>query len=192
LGPDSPALPVNVLGRNNLFHNGSLTLRQPYVPTTWGFYDNAFDGVNLTQNTNNIPNGFNCYVNATRLLPNSVNEVVLTNFTYQTGPLGAFYQGQTNLANVGSQAANLSGLFHYTTTINQVKETNSVVDIGYHLVALNAQNAPVDSDGDGSADYIEDRNGNGAVDSGETDWQSAWDPGLRVFITEPKKNAKIP
>jgi hypothetical protein len=41
-------------------------------------------------------------------------------------------------------------------------------------------------------DYFEDINGNGSVDSGETDWNSATDLGLRVFITEPKGNGSIP
>ena len=51
---------------------------------------------------------------------------------------------------------------------------------------------PWDTDGDGLADYLEDSNGNGAVDSGETDWQSASDLGLKVWITEPKSNSNIP
>jgi len=50
----------------------------------------------------------------------------------------------------------------------------------------------VDTDGDGIPDYLEDRNGNGSVDTGETDWQSASDLGLKVWITEPKSNANIP
>ena len=51
---------------------------------------------------------------------------------------------------------------------------------------------PWDSDGDGLADCLEDSNGNGAVDSGETDWQSAADFGLKVWITEPKSNSNLP
>jgi len=49
-----------------------------------------------------------------------------------------------------------------------------------------------DTDGDGVADYFEDRNGNGTVDSGETDFQSATDLGLKVWITQPKSNSNIP
>ena len=51
---------------------------------------------------------------------------------------------------------------------------------------------PLDYDGDGLPDYFEDRNGNGSVDSGETDWRSATDLGLKVWITEPKNNSNIP
>jgi hypothetical protein len=45
-----------------------------------------------------------------------------------------------------------------------------VVDIGYHYVALNTNGVPLDSNGDGIPDYIEDANGDGVVDSGETPW----------------------
>src|SRR6266536_5127219 len=49
-----------------------------------------------------------------------------------------------------------------------------------------------DIDGDGWPDYLEDRNGNGVVDTGETDWHSSTDFGLKVWITEPKSNSNIP
>ena len=49
-----------------------------------------------------------------------------------------------------------------------------------------------DTDSDGTPDYQEDANGNGSVDSGETDWKNASDWGLRVFITRPKRGANIP
>jgi hypothetical protein len=42
-----------------------------------------------------------------------------------------------------------------------VKEATSTVDIGCHFAALNTNNVPVDTDGDGLADWFEDRNGNG-------------------------------
>lgn len=123
---------------------------------------------------------------APRLAPAGSNDVVVTNYVWQSGGLGDAYQGLTNLINRGSQSADRAGLYHYTTQTNQVKETNSVVDIGFHYVALDADGNPVDTDGDGMPDYLEDTNGNGAVDSGETDWQNAADLGLKVRITVPR------
>ena len=60
------------------------------------------------------------------------------------------------------------------------------------VVALDANGSPFDGDLDGAADYWEDRNGNGSVDSGETDWNSYLDTGLVVRITEPKKTSNVP
>ncbi len=51
---------------------------------------------------------------------------------------------------------------------------------------------PLDSDGDGLADHLEDRNGNGALNSGETDWNSPSDLGFKVLITQPKAASPIP
>ena len=59
-----------------------------------------------------------------------------------------------------------------------MKETNSIVDMGYHYVAVDANGNPVDSNGDGIPDYLQDANGNGLVDAGETNW------GLAI-LTQP-------
>lgn len=56
------------------------------------------------------------------------------------------------------------------------------------LIAARAR----DSDGDGFPDYWEDGNGNGSLNSGETDWTSATDGGLKVNISVPKANSNIP
>ena len=47
------------------------------------------------------------------------------------------------------------------------------MDIGLHYVALDANGNMADFDGDGLPDYIEDANGNGSLDAGETSWTSA-------------------
>jgi len=71
-------------------------------------------------------------------------------------------------------------------------ETNSWLGCGFHPVLRNIEVLPIDSDGDGWFDYVEDSNGNGTVDSGETDWENASDLGLKVWITEPKRTANLP
>jgi hypothetical protein len=101
--------------------------------------------------------------------------LTVTNITYHAGWLGRFYL-PTNLTshsvlfNSGSQNATNAVLYHFCVATNQVKETNSVVDIGYHSVAVTSTGQPLDTDADSAADYLEDANGNGSVDSGETDW----------------------
>src|SRR5207247_1302064 len=45
----------------------------------------------------------------------------------------------SSLINAGSRNATNVGLYHYTVRLDQTKETNSAVDIGYHYVALSAE-----------------------------------------------------
>ena len=98
-------------------------------------------------------------------------------------------QGAENgLVNNGSRAASLAGLYQHATQIAQGKELGSMADIGFHYVALDGSGNPYDADSDGFPDYFEDTNGNGSVDTGETNWQSydspnglTGNPGLQVF-----------
>ena len=47
-----------------------------------------------------------------------------------------------------------------------------MVDIGYHYVATDAYGNPLDSNGNGIPDYLEDANGDGMFDAGDlADWQ---------------------
>ena len=128
----------------------------------------------------------------------------LTLLDYQTGALGSFYyntnksggyDGGTNTAwliHAGNGSAANVGLYHYTVTTNNVVEGTNVVSIGFHYVAVGANGLPLDSNGDGIPDYLEDVNGNGVVDSGEINWQVGGDLGLQVWITQPQNNSVIP
>lgn len=62
-----------------------------------------------------------------------------------------------------------NGLYHFTVSPTLVKETNSIADIGFHYVAT-VDAMPSDTDHDGVADYLEDGDGDGAQDAGETDY----------------------
>ena len=57
---------------------------------------------------------------------------------------------------------------------------------------VESYSTPIDFDRDGLVDYLEDTNGNGSVNSGETHWQDAADAGLKVIITQPKANSVLP
>jgi hypothetical protein len=56
-----------------------------------------------------------------------------------------------------------------------MKETNSVVDVGCHYVALDLNGLPVSTGGDGLADYLKDSNGNGVYDAGDLGNYQAYD-----------------
>jgi hypothetical protein len=128
----------------------------------------------------------------------TTNFLVISNFSWVIGPLGNYYQTNTSLLiNAGNVTADQMGLYHFTTITNtvggiEIPETNSYVDLGYHYVALGANGLPMDSNGDGIPDYLEDANGNGVVDSGEIGWNLTNDLGLTVVITQPANNSQFP
>lgn len=167
--------------------------------------DSAFDdGVDLNtsdpySSTSSLTYyDYNAFLtNKARTTPTGAHDVIVTNFNWQTGWLGRFYlPTDSTVIDVGSVTAPTVGLYHFTTqTPDNSKETSSQVDMGYHYVGTDSSGRPIDSDGDGAPDYLEDVNGNGSVDSGETDWSppnGVADLGLRVRITEPKRNANLP
>jgi hypothetical protein len=169
---------------NNLNYRATVRFGSLASSNAWSVHNNAFDGCAPALTTQYAMNGYNAYYNCTfRLYPTNASDLVSTNnLAYESGPLGNFYQPTNSpLLNAGSTNADLVGLYHYTSTVSQVKETNSVVDIAYHYVAVDANGNPVDSDGDGIPDYLEDVNGNGAYNSGTDigNWQSADTAGSR-------------
>lgn len=170
---------LSLVANNNLFHGGYLGLGDPLEGGNYSFNftDNLFDRTSVNQFGLTVTHGYNGYLtNCSRLTPTNVNDKVLTSMTYDSGALGCFYQlNNSLLINAGSRTAGAAGLYHYTTLANQEKEAGSTVDIGFHYMALNG-GTPVDTDGDGLPDYIEDRNGNGHFDivtTTETDWKNA-------------------
>ena len=184
-----PASGGAIHARNNLFRNlhemdfnqGSSNV----LMTNSSFMDNLFDtlpyfadGRNPLVVSNNAYYQFSFWNTGSGNDPNrwtnSPNKV-LTSLSYLTGPLGNYYlPTNSTLINAGSRTADAAMLFHFCSTTNQVKETNSVVDIGAHFVAVDAAGKPLDYDGDGLYDYVEDRNRNGQLDPSlfETDWQT--------------------
>ena len=157
-------------GFNNLFRAGTVTLNRN-GSTAWLCKDNLFDQSTISA-TASLTHGNNGYVtNANRLSPNQATDKILTNAPiYQTSFLGNYYYPTnggllSTLLNAGSRSATNAGLYHYTVTTNQVQETNSTVDIGFHYVAEDTKGVLIDSNGDGLSDYLQDRNGNGVYDS---------------------------
>ena len=192
---------ANVNLEDCTFYNGFLALCRyaGQSASFWNIQNTAFDGTAFLTSDNfngnpsytafdyNAYNGSNNswatynsgYVNTNRLETVGLHDVIVTNFNWQSSWLGNYYlPTNSTLIDAGSTTANQVGLYHFTTQTNQTKETNSIVDIGYHYVATDNNGNPVDTDGDGISDYLEDANGNGAWDTNETDWALA-------IITQP-------
>ena len=181
---------------NNLFQGGAFfaTLQLgSQVISGWNVKDNLFYGAAQSIYTDTggssqlyiSNNGFTA--GTTNLLGGGNNKTNLT-ADYQTGSLGNYYYptsggNLSQLINAGSRTADVAGLYHFTTQTNQMVEGNSIVDIGYHYVATDAYGNPLDSNGDGIPDYIEDANGDGLADDGETNWAP------KISITNPVNNA---
>lgn len=192
--------------RNNTFFGGEFAFNPQ--PTNAILADNLFDHTvfDYDLSGHGYAGAFNAYAtnasvtNLQRQLPAQPTDIILASSpNYQTGPLGSYYQlASSALFNADTnKTAGQVGLFHYTTITNlvsgyEIKETNSWLDVGLHYVATDANGNPIDTSGKGIPDYLQDANGNGVVDSGETDWTSFTDLGLKVLITKPSQNATIP
>jgi hypothetical protein len=188
--------------RNCTMHESSI-LTAHWSGSTWPTWieNCAFEGTDLSSvsdpsggNTNITYCNFNAFLtNATRLPVLGVNDVTnIVSFNWQTSWFGNYYLPTSSpLINAGSTTADQVGLYHFTTQTNQVPETNSIVDIGYHYVATDQYGNPVDTNGDGVADYLEDANGNGLWDSGEINWNT-YDTSLKVLISRPRNGTSLP
>lgn len=112
-----------------------------------------------------------------KLSETNTADIILTGSTYLRGPLGKYYLPSTSsLINAGTPTANLVGLYHYTTQTNQLKEGTSTNDISFHYVALDTNGAPMDTDGGGVPDFIENAAGDGSTNNvGESNWQNGTD-----------------
>ena len=142
-------------------------------PVSVNVYDSGYNLLGQTQIASASSNLWQIGWNGTQFTTAYTvqSNTVLTSFNWQPSWFGSYYLPSNSPAvNAGDVTADKVGLYHFTTTTNQVKETNSIVDIGYHYVATDAYGNAVDTDGDGLPDYIEDANGNGVVDAGETSW----------------------
>jgi hypothetical protein len=163
---------------NNLFSQGALR----FAGSSGDFLarDNMFHQTDLASQAGTaLAHDYNGYLAGyPRWLPAGGHDVLLPSLVvYSAGPLGRFYYPPddgvlSRLLDQGSRPAVEAGLYHFTTTTDQRKENISPVDIGFHYPACESD-WPKDTDEDGLADYIEDANGNGKTEEGETDYRSA-------------------
>ena len=178
--------------RNCTFYGGSINLGHSESAPYWGvsIRDCSFDGTSFDFSppwngsswdwtwldadynaTNNVT-----FVQEADLtaLPGPNNVIPPSGFNWQSSWFGNFYLPTNSpLINAGDRTADQIGLFHFTTQTSQAIEGFSTVDIGYHYVAADQYGNPLDSNGDGIPDYLEDANGDGLWDNGETNWDLA-------------------
>lgn len=171
----------NCYMENCLVWNGRLAMQRDGPGATWVIENTAFDGTSiaLTDGANGDTNytrfDHNAYLQGADQLPYDTSDVTnIISYNWQSNWFGNFYLPPNSLLiQAGSTNANLLGLYHFTTQTNQVPETNSIVDIGYHYVATDQYGNPLDTNGDGIPDYLEDADGNGLWNNDETNWALA-------------------
>ena len=160
--------------------------------------DNLFDKTSIPYDLTGLgyDGGYNAFIaGCDRLKPTNSTDIVLASSPAydKFGPNDYYLPADSQLIDAGSAAnAGTLGFYHFTTVTNQTKEASSRVDIGFHRVALDSNGNPSDADADGRIDVDEDTNGNGQLNSGETDWQDPYDAGLKIWITQPKRNSNMP
>ena len=170
--------------QNNTFHGGCLSLETP----NWAINDNIFDKTTLEISVlgPNYSASHNAYVNVSPYapVPGDNSPIALSaSPTYAVGQLGSFYLGGNNTALIcpvrsPAKTAGAVGLYHYTVLANHPKEGSSSLSIGYHYVALNSGNGPIDTAFEAGidtvlpvgappvGDYLKDYNGNGTFERG--------------------------
>jgi alpha-tubulin suppressor-like RCC1 family protein len=190
------SLVINFTNENCTYYNGELALARESTETGdsqsfWSIENTIFDGTLLVYldnyngsadhsfyeynayNTNN-PSwqtyGFP-YSNwtQTNTLENfGSSDLLTTNYNWESSWFGDFYLPTNSLLiQKGSTNANFLGLYHFTTQTNQTIEGTNKVTMGYQYVAADADGNPLDTDGDGIPDYVEDGNGDGIYDAGD-------------------------
>ena len=203
-GGQVAGLPGNEIQlRNCTWRGGLFQLTRWYSPIPVSLRDTAFDGTAFDVNDDYAQDpaytdyDYNAFLTGSpRTTPTGAHDVLVGNFGWLPGALGRYYLpvGST-LINAGSQTAAASGLYHFTTTTDQAKEAATTVDIGLHWLALDGEGKPVDSDKDSLADYLEDRDGNGAYGGGDlANWSKVDTDGdalsdwaeLNVYGSDPK------
>jgi hypothetical protein len=183
--------------RNCTYIGGSLVFVPYETNMPISVLDCAFEGTAFTISSygtgTNTDYDYDAYTNGAPELPatGTHNITNIVSYYWQSSWLGNYYLPPgSSLINAGDVPASQVGLYHFTIQTNQVPEGTNIVSIGYHYVAVDQYGNPLDSNGDGIPDYLEDANGNGIYDTGDLgDWQNL---NLNVIITRPRNGGILP
>jgi hypothetical protein len=105
----------------------------------WTFKNNIFKGIAFTNVVarGTVISDYNAYSGCVQQFTTFGLHDQIVTVPFESGPLGRFYLPTNSpLINAGNQTASSLGLYHHTTQVEQRKENTTVVDIGYHYVAL--------------------------------------------------------
>lgn len=172
---------VNRYVYNNLFRVGSVHLQESGYGTRI-MRDNFFDQAVIYQDGTWTEEDYNGYVTGfNRLSPNQTTDKVISAAGYLTGKLGIYYYNLTPMGTLidadDTRSPATAGLFQYTVKAiaNSKEGTDSYptkLDLGFHYVGTDSNGNPLDYDGDGIPDYIEDAKGDGDPNGNPKAWQT--------------------
>ncbi|HEX7653829.1 MAG TPA: hypothetical protein VF607_10000, partial [Verrucomicrobiae bacterium] len=187
------------LNYQDSYTTGTTTIIAAQHPS-WTVQDNLFDNDIISfagtgSYLSYVGRSYNGYAPSTSSTFNGASETMLTSVTYATYtvtgifPSLSWYVSSTPPVTTTDFDSTRNGiaakLYYYTRQTSQTKEGSSALDLGFHYVALTTVGfQPVDTDGDGVPDYLEDTNSNGTYDSGtdrsnwnavDTDGDGLWD-----------------
>jgi uncharacterized repeat protein (TIGR03803 family) len=110
-------------------------------------------------NTNNFGwTNFSSYHGTNEIV--GANDLMVTNYNFESSWFGTFYQPTNTLTfHRGSAAANLLGLYWFTTQTNQTIEGTNQVTIGYSYVATDTNGNPLDNIVPPIPNYLSDPSG---------------------------------
>ena len=153
----------NAVMQNCTFHGGAVNLQQLNGSEPISIADCVFDQTNSSINASWLAgqySDFNAFFNDSVRLsvsPQGMHNIVLTNgFNWQNGYGGNYYLPvDSPLIDRGDRAAPSVGLLQYTTQTNLSEESLSIVDLGYHYLAVDSNGNLLDTDADGLIDSWE-------------------------------------
>ena len=152
---------------NCTFHGGSLTLTPYSTAIPIYVHDCALDGTSLSianygANSTYANYDYNAFTNTAGKFPigGAHDQIVTSGFNWQHSWFGYYYLPSASpLITLGDVAANVVGLYYFTTQTSQVPEGSATVDIGYHYVATDGNGNPLDTIVSGTPNYLVAPNG---------------------------------